>query len=215
MIMALNDIYRITLSTAYDAAASVTLQNKFYYKETTTIPGNDDAAELHAQFKVVVLPLIQNVIANQAHISALSTENIIPSADNVFESFGTTDFVGQRAGEAMPPFVTWAFRYNRVSTAVRNGQKRIGPISETDQSAGVAVGTITSNLASLASQMGAVLGTIGITSLYTPRIFRVAEPGFTIPEKVVPAKLQADFDVSDVDYIRISTQNSRKFGVGI
>lgn len=213
--MALNDIYRITMSTAYDAAASVVLQNKFYYKETTTIPGNDDAAELHAQFKVVVLPLIQNVIANQAHILSLSTENIVPSADNVFESYGTTDFVGQRAGEEMPPFVTWAFRYNRVSTAVRNGQKRIGPISESDQNAGVASGTITSNLNSLASQMGAVLGTIGITSLYTPRIFRVAEPSVTIPEKIIPAKLQADFDVSDVDYIRISTQNSRKFGVGI
>jgi len=213
--MALNDIYRITMSTAYDAAASVILQNKWYYKETTTIPGNDDAAELHAQFKVVVLPLIQNVIANQAHIMALSTQNIVPSADNVFETFGTTDFVGQRAGEEMPPFVTWAFRYDRVSSAVRNGQKRIGPISESDQSAGVAIGTITSNLNSLASQMGAVLGTIGITSLYTPRIFRVGAPSRIIPEKIIAAKIQADFDVGDVGYVRISTQGSRKFGRGI
>lgn len=212
--MALNDKYRLRLSTAYDAAGSQIFQNVFYYEQVFENPGATGAAQLAVEFKAVVFPKILDVIHQQAHFAAFSVENVIPGGDNVFETYGTTDFVGVQGGECMPPYAAWAFRLSRVETDIRNGQKRFGPVSELDQSSGVAVGTVIPKLNTLSSGLFTTLGVVGTTSAYMPRIFRPASPSRTIPEKVIPAKLQLVRQVGQVNFVRLSTQNTRKFGRG-
>jgi len=212
--MALNDIYRVRLTTAYDAAGSVMLQNVWYYEQIYEVPGATGAAQLTDYFKTVVFPDILAVLHVDAHFAGLNVENIIPGPDNVFEIYGTTDFPGSRTGSKMPPFAAWAFRYNRVSTDIRNGQKRFGPISETDQDAGVAQGTIVPLLNDLASSLGSPLGVFGSFSTYVPRIYRAPTTAKTIPAKTIPAKLQLVREVGSVGFTAVTTQNSRKFGHG-
>lgn len=211
--MALNDIYRVTLVQVWNSDAPVSF-NVFYYKEISTIPGNDNSVELAAQFALnvdVPIRAIQNDIVSTI---AINVENIIPSADNTYLAYTAGTRPGARTTDALPPYVNWAFRLNRNNSAVRNGQKRFWGVSEGDQQDGTILTGFVTTVDAAATAVAATLGTGGVTSLYQPRIFRAGRPSKTIPEKIIPALVQADYDVASVSYTQISSQNSRKFTAG-
>lgn len=212
--MALNDIYRVTCTQRYTIDGPFFL-NVFYYQQNTAA-GNDGADVLLANFSPTVrdlLRLIQNEVITWLQIVV---ENIVPSSDNASEFYTPGTVQGNRVGECLPPFATWAFRFNRSTSASRHGQKRIGGVTELDQVNGAAVPGITPALTNAAAGMEAVLGgPLPANATYAPIIFRAGAPAKTIPEKIIPAKIQASFPVAGVSYTTISTQNTRKLGVGI
>jgi len=208
--MALNDIYRVTFVQVWDTDAPISF-NVFYYKEINEIPGFNNSAQLATQFESNVDPLVRAIQNDIVSTIAINVENIIPSADNTYLSYTPGTRVGTQATDALPPYVNWAFRLNRNNSAVRNGAKRFWGVSEGDQLDGVAVPGMTTALNALAARLALTLGIGGTTSLYQPRIFRAGRPSKTIPEKTIPALVQADFDVASAVYTQISSQNSRKF----
>lgn len=211
--MALNDIYRVTLTQVWDGDSPVSL-NVFYYKEISTIPGSDNSAELAAQFALNVDVPIRAIQADIVSTIEISVENIVPSADNTYLAYTAGTRPGSNTSGALPPYVAWAFRLNRNNSAVRNGAKRFWGVAESDQEDGIAVAGIVTALNAVSTAIGATLGTGGTTSLYQPRIFRAGRPVQVIPEKTIPALLQNDYDVASVSYRQISSQNSRKFLAG-
>lgn len=211
--MALNDIYRVTLAQVWDADSPVSL-NVFYYKEVVEDVSNNHSAQLAVQFEANVDPLIRAIQADIVSTIEINVENLTPSADNTYLAYTPGTRTGAETAGALPPYVNWAFRYNRNTTAVRNGAKRFWGVSEAAQEDGVAVAGMTTAINALATRLALTLGTAGSTSLYQPRIFRAGRPAQTIPAKTIPALVQADFDVASVSYRQISSQNSRKFLAG-
>jgi hypothetical protein len=157
---------------------------------------------------------VQAIQSAQVQLLETRCENIIPSADNFSQGHAPGTVVGARTGECLPPFVCYAFRKNRVSSAVRNGQIRIAGVSEGDQANGVVAGGMTAALNAVATLFQTTISFGGgQTALFQPRIFRAGRPAG--PGGVPPAVIQADFEIQSVVYTRISTQNTRKFGRGI
>lgn len=208
--MAANDIYRVTLVQVWDADSPVSF-NVFYYKEIVEFTENNHSGGLAGQFEAFVDPLIRAIQADIVSTININVENIIPSADNTYLAYTPGTRAGAETAGALPPYVNWAFRYNRNNSAVRNGAKRFWGVTEAAQEDGVAVAGMTTAINALAARLGSTLGTAGASSLYQPRIFRAGRPAKTIPAKTIPAMLQNDFDVATVSYVQISSQNSRKF----
>jgi len=198
--MALNDIYRVTLVQVWDSDAPIAF-NVFYYKEIVSDPTNNDSQGLADQFSLNVDPVIRALQTNIVSTIAINVENIIPSADNTYLSYAPNTRQGIAGGEALPPYAAWAFRLNRNNSAVRNGAKRFWGVSEADQLAGVAIAAAITRLDACAAALAQTWGVPGSTSLYQPRIFRAGRPSKTIPEKIIPAMLQADFDVAGASYV--------------
>lgn len=208
--MALNDIYRVTLVQVWDTDAPVAF-NVFYYKEVVEDVTLNHSAQLAAEFEANVDPLIRAIQADIVSTININVENIIPSADNTYLAYTPGTRAGAETAGALPPYVNWAFIYNRNNSAVRNGAKRFWGVTEAAQEDGIAVAGMTTAINALAARLALTLGTTGSTSLYQPRIFRAGRPSKTIPEKIIPAMAQNDFDVASVSYRQISSQNSRKF----
>lgn len=208
--MALDSIYRVTLEQLWPNPETF-MRNVFYYKEVSHIPTQGDAAKLADEFEANVEPLIRNIQTANISTIAISVENIVPSADNDYRTYTPGTRAGSIAADPVPAWCVASFRYNRVSTAVRNGQKRFSGVPETVQTAGVITDVPYIALCTtLATRLGLVLGSVGVTSLYQPRIFRVGRPAKTIPAKTIPAMLQNDFDTGGVTFVRQGSQTSRK-----
>lgn len=212
--MAADDIYRVTLVQVWDADAPVAF-NVFYYKEIVEDPVNNHSAQLATQFESNVDPLIRAIQGDIVSTININVENLTPSSDNTYLAYTPGTRPGLETAGALPPYVNWAFRLNRNTSAVRNGAKRFWGVTEAAQEDGVAVAGMTTALNALAARLALTLGIPGTTSLYQPRIFRAGRPAKTIPAKTIPAMLQADFDVASGSYVQISSQNSRKFLAGV
>lgn len=188
---------------------SQTVLNVYFYLQAT---GDVQAADgLAAAFQDTMLPLLvplQNDELTHTSIQVINIDN----ADDWFTLPLTADNVGTSTSDGMPPYAVWAFRYNRTTRAVRNGQKRIGGVSEANVSDGVATGGAVTDLAALAAAMGAALDdTLG--NIFTPRIFHRA-PAVGTPPVYPPLSDGTDYPVASVEYVSVSTQNTRKFGRG-
>jgi len=211
--MALDDIYRVRLIQAYGTSGQQSI-NVFHYKQVFEVDPSGDAAELLVNFRDNVETLIRD--CQTANISTLqiAVENVVPGTDNAYESFALNTRFGDHADQALPPFACYAFRLNRTSSAVRNGQKRFWGIPETHQVDGVINATGLGFTVPLAAALGADLGGIPTFNTFRPIIYRIAREEVTIPAKTIPALAAANFPISSAAYISISTQNSRKFGTG-
>jgi hypothetical protein len=109
---------------------------------------------------------------------------------------------GVRGGEAMPPFVSWGFRLNRTSREFRPGAKRITGVAEQDVVNGVPTLTIEPDLDLAAAKLGDAISRItGGNDLWEPALVRelvgLPPSEFTL--------------VTGAEFIRVTTQNSRKF----
>lgn len=210
----LNDIYRITLIQTYGVGGQE-LRNVFYYKQITPGGTSEGAEALMPAFQTQVfaaIDAIQNAIIFTVQIRV---ENVVPGTDNATLSFGPSSEPGERVGECLPPYACWAFRLNRSSTAVRNGQKRFAGVSEGDQGNGQAAGPFVPTLNACAAALDDIIGgPPPAVATYQPRIFRAGRPSRTIPAKTIPAMVQADFDIENAQFVSVSTQNTRKFNVG-
>jgi hypothetical protein len=124
---------------------------------------------------------------------------------DLFESaFGG---VGSLGGDVYSPFVAFTFKYNRSTTLVRNGSKRIAGVPESCSSDGIAITSGQRALLDvLANDFSATL--TGDITNYTPVIFHKTN--------VPPDPLAGiSYPITSVSYSHIGSQNTRKVGRGI
>lgn len=211
--MAINDIYRLTLRTTFGTGGQLCL-NVWHYLQVapSVVSGSEELAV--AAIDHLGTP-IRDICSGQIVFLDFTAENIVPSADNFTAEFVAPDNEGTRGSDVLPPFVAWSFRMNRQTSESRHGQKRFVGVAETDQDDGVAVAGIVTNLTAVASALESnIVPGGGSPASFEPRIFREGRPEVTIPEKVIPAVVQASYPISSVNYVRIGSQNTRKFGRG-
>lgn len=179
--------------------------NVYYYRQIAGPAGN--AGDLRQSWGAAVLPAVIAIqVDDVAHV-AIATKNLdVPTDFEILPLVpGTT---GTLVGDPMPPFVAWAFRLLRQQTNIRHGAKRYAGVSESSQSLGVATAEVMAALNNLADALGSdLLGDTG--AIYEPRIMRrlLDAEGHLIGYE--------DFPFGLAQYVRISTQNTRKFGRGV
>jgi len=186
------------------------LLNVFYYKQITP-GGTDEGAEhLAGVFESEIGVVIRVMQAQVVQWLSVNVENIVPGPDFFVQPY--TSVFGDQAGDALPPTNCWSFRLNRASSASRNGQKRFAGVTEASQVNGFPTSGQTTILNAVAAVLDDVIGgPAPANATYQPIIFRAGRDSVTIPEKIIPAVVQADFDIASAQFVSIGTQNSRKF----
>jgi hypothetical protein len=197
------DRYLLTLR-AHSLDNSQSIQNVFAY-ELTVGPGGAHTAAV--AFATNIMPAIEAVISVQTFYDDVVVINLDDPTD--YETFVISG-TGALTGESMPTFCTWAFEYIRTDRTVNNGRKSFGLLAESSANSGRPTSGTETNLFTLADALAAELQEVSGPSRWEPKIFR--RPG-TYLSGTVAAPGQF-FDVSDVVYRSLSTQNTRKTGRG-
>lgn len=177
-----------------------TILNVFWYA------GDGDtiaAADLISFFLADVVPSwLACVNENYAlqHIEAYALED---SAD--FANYSSSTLAGGRTGEASPGFVGWAFRLNRAVRTVRNGRKTFTGVSEGDlQGVGTPTSAQATRLATLGTKLAANIPITPGPDVYSPGVLHKVING--VPQ-TPPGTI---LGISGADFIRVSSQNTRK-----
>lgn len=170
--------------------------NRYYYLQTA---GGEGAEELANVFTETVIAAVTNIQSDQLEHVMVSVINPDNPADFV-DFTADLPISGDVAGDDLPAFVAWGFKYIRTTRSIRNGAKRIAGVTEAwlDEE-DVAFGTASDSVLAASIVMGATLtGPDG--GVFEPQLARVGEGGaITYYEPV-----------KDVIFTRVTTQNSRK-----
>lgn len=199
-------VYSLTLVAS---ALGQEVRNVFFYR--TTNPGvlEGTAADLSTGFNGQKVPAITPrlalaYIANSIEVfdlffpTNISTQGIVASGAIVGENMGTR--------------VAVAMRTNRASRAIRRGQKRFGPIGESQQNGGVLIASEITAFNALGVTLGGVV--TGAVANYFPIVVKRVK--VTTPDGVTYRLPQSVGEYSAFDIIsytvnqRISTQNTRR-----
>lgn len=204
--MAIGDIYELI---DIQILAGQQVLNVYHYKQLADPTIGTPIAALEGAFYTFIQSLAMPAQSTSlAHLGYRVTNLDNPDEFDVLVSTET----GQVAGDCLPPFCAWAFRLNRATRSVRNGQKRVGGVPEAFQVNGVETAAAEALLVPLGIAMGAIITEPVSGGSFQPRILHKAtEAG---PGGVPPATPRADYAISSGQYTRLSTQNTRKFGRG-
>ena len=179
-----------------DTSPNVNL-NVFGYRSNIAV-----IDELNAFCDAFLAQVLPKIIAVE-HINQYNTLLAAQEANGtgfVNRTIASGPGEGLRTGEPMPRFVAWGLRLNRATLGKRSGSKRFGLISEADVSSGSATSTIQALLDTLATQLAAPL-TVGIIQTWFPVI---------LERPVAPSTTWADHPVASAQYLRVTSQNTRK-----
>jgi len=197
--MSVGDIWQIIDKQAY---LSQVCLNVYYVEETTSATSGPAPADVVNSFR-------NSVVDNMLPVQSNLLEHIEYTAINLTDptQFGVFAFAepGAVGGDGLPPFCAWAFKFQRTTRVVRNGQKRIAGIPESQTLNGIPTTEALALLNALASGMVGPYVSEEPDGSYTPRIRHALG---TDPETF------SYHPVADVSFTRVSTQNSRKFGHG-
>jgi hypothetical protein len=112
---------------------------------------------------------------------------------------------GNVSGDSLPPFVSWDYTLVRGGALERNGYKRFAGVPESKQNSGVVDNSFRPTLDILADAM--FNGFDVLLAHFTPVIKR----NYVHHVRQTPPVY---YDMSNVVYSKIGSQNSRKFGHG-
>lgn len=181
------------------------VKNVFHYRSRGSADITVSIGAVGVAWGTAMIAAMSNVQVSQLgyvdifvkHLAGFFEESTIP----------LTGTAGALAGDPLPPHDAFAFRYNRATTLTRHGQKRVAGISEGWNHNGVVDGpTELALLDVVAAQMAHVVDSAD--GLNTG-----AELWPVIYSKYLNGELRAEPIsnlVSSVQYVRISTQNTRK-----
>lgn len=197
--------------------------NVFHYVTTSLLASNAEANALNIAFQNSVMGGIKGVVSQLYNIDAIYT--IAPQAPDVFSAIGYAPGTqtGGRPGDPLPTFVAWSFECVRTRRDIRNGYKRFGPISESDQSAAGPSAGVQPSINALAAALGNVfsLDFEGSSSAATPVIVKRIKyvPNPENPERYAyripgPGDPLEYYDATKWVYEKITSQNTRKIGRG-
>lgn len=192
--MALGDLYRLLYRTR--SGEGIDCLNVFYY-ENLIVGGS--AATLNGAFVDELLPLILDVVNVAQEVVNMESINLYDETDFHVSIYASG---GNRVGTYLPAFVGYAFRLNRASRALRNGRKTFAGVTEEDiEAAGEPVVAFQPVLDALAVGLSAELTDPVNGSVWRPRIVRL-DPVTGLP--------QITIGLSSAQFVRVSSQNSRK-----
>jgi hypothetical protein len=195
--MSLNDIYKVVLKGETLGKDTV---NVFHYRQATSSPALG-AGDLLTAFDTLITPNLINIVSVASFFTETDVYNLNNLSD-LYEYVFPTPIQGDQAGDCLPPFATWNFKYPRTTLGVKSGRKGFAGVSEPNQSNGV----VTSGfLTALATMAGHLESSISVGSgTYDAGYVSFISSGLVRPTPLfVPA--------SGVAYTHIGTQNSRKF----
>lgn len=178
--------------------------NVYFYRQITGAAGN--APDLTQAWVAAILPAVLAIQSTALNHVAVGTKNLDLPTDFDFAPV-IPPAPGLVAGDPMPPFVAFAFRLHRMQTDIHHGAKRYAGVPEPWVSAGVADASILATLFTLAGVLDDnLVGASGAT--YEPRIMRrlLDAQGHLIGYE--------DFPMGIATFVRVSSQNTRKFGRG-
>jgi hypothetical protein len=199
--VAIGDLYAVKDYQLY--AANVNCLNVYYYKQTAGVGGAEELVNAFLPVITDYICYIQSEIVGHTRLGAYNTDSEL----DWFETI-PVGAAGQRGGDALPPFVCYAFRLNRASTGSRHGQKRYVGVCEPDQVNGITTGTIQTALGALASKLEDTNQDLD-GNAWELQIVRKIPP---VPPSTT--WLYAEFPIASVQFVSISSQNSRKYGRG-
>jgi len=173
--------------------------NSFYYAGTI---GDVPLDDMIAAFVDQVVPPIQSCTSIAWGVLRCDAEFVKGGF-----TFGSQEInqSGGVSGDCLPNFVSWDFTLLRSAVGERNGYKRFAGIPESYQTDGTATGTALANLAALAD---AIYNPVTVSpESFVPVIRRTKVHHVS----QVPPRY---YDVGNVVYSKIGSQNSRKPGHG-
>lgn len=190
----------VKLVTKFNSLGVVHL-NRYYYRQISAgTVGLDDVVNA---WLAQVGAELQTVLSGNTAMVEIEAINLNDLAD-----FYTTDVIGWTgaiAGDTMPPFTTWYYKYERASREFRPGRKSFGLLAEGSVVDGVAIGSILPDLNTLATALE--------DNLTTPVAGGTLSP--VLAREAIGVGVLAWTGVTGVSYQAVSTQNTRKFGRGI
>lgn len=197
--MAIGDLYELLFGQTWDTGGQE-IVNVFFYQFQVG-PGGS-ASDLVASFDSQVLPAFAAIQAAKVKYTSIAARNLNDPLDFTLAAPSSASN-GSTSGEVLPPFVGWYFRYNRTRTDINHGRKIVAGIPESVQDAGVVTGAFLPTLEAAADDFEGNLVGAGANT-YVPRIVRrlLDSGGHLIGYEPYP--------VGSVQYVRISSQNSRK-----
>lgn len=205
--MALTQFDYGLVCTIYDSDGNPYV-NSWFFKAQAGFAGNSQ--DLYNAFGDSLSARIEAILhTSMDGVMHLSAFNLTLPAD-FFEDDYAGWSGGIRTGEYMPDYVGWAYRLNRPTRDVRNGRKTFGRISEGDVLDGVAYGggatPVTTALAALATELSGVIEKASAPATN----YKVCIPKSVLNVTTQKYELTTLYEASSVNYVRVSTQNSRK-----
>jgi len=176
------------------------LYNVIHYEGMSGTCNAADLAHAYETYVINEMIDVQSSDLVHAQVVVFNMTNVADYVDDVL----TTANVGTIAGDNLPPYVALAFRFVRSERGHHHGALRLGGLTEQLNTDGVLDAAYVTAVGEIATiLMGPIYG---ITGVYSPRIYRAPntiKPGYSNAE--------AFYTPSAVAFVRISTQNSRKF----
>lgn len=191
-------LYKVTLRQIYTAQI---VFNVFWFVENVGL--DDKQQECLDAFNEDLLPVLDNY-----QINTLDYDEVI--VDNVTGDLAPLVGVpavasGSASGTELPSFVALAVKLNRTTKETRNGAKRICGQLEENVTGNFFDTAYSATFPALETALGSDITTVG--GIFHPVIVR---------PPVAPSVLWTTNDVlSAIANRQITTQNSRKLGVGI
>lgn len=180
--------------------------NVFHYRQTSATAVDNSSEDLIDAYREVVRDPILTIQASQYTLERYEAANISVVGPDFYALSEPAPLAGGRVGDVISSFQAWGFRYNRATRLSRNGWKRIAGVIEADSTNGVLNPAINALINAAAAAMAIdITGTLYNVS-FEPVIYR-AVPTST-------GQLPGAFPINGVNYVRITTQNTRKVGRG-
>jgi len=194
------DIWQFKLFSSLGGKAVL---NVFHYEtltETGVVPAVNAAEDFWAHIQAELIPLQSSAVL-YSRVEAVNLDEL-----TTFGTFPLTGITGNNPNSYVGTFAAWSFRYNRASLAARHGYKRFAGPTEDLVNNGVPAGpSVTAALDALGAKLGSTL-----TVALTPSVYTMKPVIRSLILNGQPRPLPVVFDVSSVQFVSFSTQNTRK-----
>jgi len=197
--MAFEDIY--VLRDLWQDSSGGKFRNEYYFKCTN---GTRDAQNLCEAMATYLTPaLVQFLSSEMAHVK-YEAYSIGDTSD--FYSLADPDN-GARSGTAASPFIALSLRIDRSDRSFRNGSKRYGRLAAADATGDYFSGSVQALTNDLVDLLDSEINYNGVGwTLQIPKRVLDSEGHYVLTDFNTPASV--------VCKPKITTQNSRKLGVG-
>lgn len=198
--MALTDRdYSLILRTTIKG---IECKNTFWYKTSISTT----ALNLAEHWEGSILGSLRGVLSSDVTFNDLYVFNLVDEED--FSTYDLAGVQGMKGADSLPVFCGWYFRYIRTSRAIHDGRKTFAGIAETDVIDGNATALVEADLDATATVLQTPID-LGFSAIATPCIAQTEE--YTNPENGKTYRRPITLiGITDVQYVRVSTQNSRK-----
>lgn len=197
--MATGDDYEIITKFTY---LGQLCYNRYYYRQISVgeEPALDDIVNA---WLLQVYPHIQAVTLEDSVLTQIDIINLSNPLE--FDTINPLNADGDLVGSTMPSYVSWTFRLDRSTREFRPGRKSFQGVGEGSTIGNEPTAGILPDLTVLADSLAEFLVTPIAGATLRPKLLRTATGVGVI----------ADANVTGASFTALSTQNSRKKGVGV